>query len=397
MAKIATKITSVMSEQLIFVFLAIFPLGQLIRLSLTVFGVKIAFHPIDLVAGCALLLFLFSKVREPKIFKHISSFLAATTFSLLFSLTIFDAPHVLIGGLYLLRFFAYASFFIVTWNVMKTKKKKTTLFHSLILVCVLTGIFGWIQYFWLPDLTSLKFLGWDDHLYRLAGTFLDPGFTGIILVLGFLASLANYLDKGKRKILLILPAFFLLSIAFTYARASYVALIFGSVLLLPRKLGMKNGFWVFFLFLLILLLLPRPGSEGVKLERLHSVYARAVNYAQTVNIAAKHPLFGVGFNNICPARIKYYQDAGYESHSCAGSDSSLLFVAATTGVIGLLIFLNLSLQVLRGVKKNLYGITFLACSGALFFNSLFVNSLFYPWVMGWMGILLALALKNSKS
>ena len=38
--------------------------------------------------------------------------------------------------------------------------------------------FGILQYALVPDLRSLHILGWDDHLNRLAGSFLDPNFTG---------------------------------------------------------------------------------------------------------------------------------------------------------------------------------------------------------------------------
>ena len=75
--------------------------------------------------------------------------------------------------------------------------------------------------------------GWDDHLYRLIGTFLDPGFTAIILVFGFLTSLAYYLKpaapKGgfKNKYFLLISIFLFVSILFTYSRAGYIALIVG--------------------------------------------------------------------------------------------------------------------------------------------------------------------------
>ena len=144
--------------------------------------------------------------------------------------------------------------------------------------------------------------------------------------------------------------------------------------------------------LILIPLLPRPPGEGVKLERLHSVYAKAQNFSETVTIISKNPLFGVGFNNICAARIRYIGDPGYKSHACSGSDSSLLFVAATTALVGLLVFLYMAYKIIKSISRNVYGVSFLACSGALFVHSLFVHSLFYPWVMGWMGMLVAFVL-----
>ena len=393
-------IITVLSERLIFVYLVIFPLGQLIRLRLDFYGVKVPIHPTDVIVGISIVLFLLSRSEKPKIFKHILSFLLVALFSLIFSLTQFNISQVAIGSLYLVRLSAYAFFFLLTWNIVtKGKHLKGTLFNGLIAVSIAVGIFGWIQYFWLPDLRSLRLLGWDDHLYRLTGTFLDPGFTGIILVLGALTSISKYLRGKDRKVILI-SAFLLISIIFTYSRASYIAMFSGLIALfiLVKRDVKKVFFLVFLLFLLVLPFIPRQLSEGAQLERTHSIYAKITNYSQTLTIFKKSPLFGVGFNNICSFRVKYFGDLGYKSHSCSGSDSSLLLVLATTGVVGLLVFVNTSLQILRSVKRNLFGNTFLICSSALFIHSLFLNSLFYPWIMGWMGILLAIALGDrSKS
>jgi hypothetical protein len=71
-------------------------------------------------------------------------------------------------------------------------------------------------------------------------------------------------------------------------------------------------------------------------------------------------------------------------------------VLATTGILGFLIFANLIQKLVVDLAKNTYGLTFLSCLVALLIHSLFVNSLFYPWVMGWMGLLLSISLKPTK-
>ncbi|MCH7641056.1 O-antigen ligase family protein [Patescibacteria group bacterium] len=395
MAKTRGKLSEIFASRLIFVYLLLFPLGQLIRLESEFFGTKVTIHPVDIVAGLSLLLFLLGRLKTPAIFASISSFLAVAVFSLIFSLTILDSSQVLIGSLYLLRFIAYSSFFVVTWNFAKKKSNKATLFNSLIMVSVFTAVYGWVQYFWVPDLRTLKLLGWDDHYYRLTGTFLDPGFTGMILALGFLASVNKYFDRRKLKELVII-AFLAISTVFTYSRASYLALFMGLIVIfIAMKKSVKRLFFATLVLVIIVIpLLPRDLTEGARLERTHSIFAKLDNYSQTLSIIKKHPVFGVGFNNLCWARKIYLGDEGFISHSCSGSDSSLLFVLATTGVVGLLVFLNMSLKILKSVGRNIYGKTFLAASAALFFHSLFLNSLFYPWVMGWMGLLLALSIEQ---
>lgn len=390
------KLTNFLREWLPFIYLTLFPLGQLIRINYPLFGLSIRIHPTDLVVFSSLAAVIFSKPKLPKVFNYISPFLYAAGFSLVFSLASFSPKELFIGGLYLLRFLSYAAFFVLVYRLsFRRERLKQTLFNSLILVSLVTAIFGWIQYFWLPDLRTLKLLGWDDHLYRLVGTFLDPSFTGIILVFGFLLSMIKFIKTNDRKLLL-MSAFFMISVAFTYSRSSYLSLFTGLFLLpLFVKRSVKNILAILTIgFLLVVLSLPRPESEGVKLERTHSIYAKVQNYQETMAIIRKNPLFGIGFNNMCLARKGYFGDAGYESHSCSGADSSLLFVAATTGIVGFFIFLAMAMGVLKAVKKNIYGLAFLATSAALFTHSLFTNSLFYPWVMGYMGILLATGLKE---
>lgn len=379
---------ALISKRLIFLFLVLFPFGQIIRINLL--------HPIDLIAGISLPLLLISGYKKPKIFDFILAFLGVSLFSYIFSLTIFEDKRIYIGGLYLLRLFAYSAFFLTAWNIYQSKRSlKETLFNSLILVSFVVAIFGLIQYFFYPDITNFTIWGWDDHLYRLLATFLDPGFASIILIFGLLAILVKYLESKDKRHFYMLAVLFG-AIALTYSRAGYLALIGGLFTIFFLKKKIKYIFLLLGVFLLVLLFLPRPASEGVKLERMFSVYARLENYSETISIAKKSPLLGVGFNNICLAREKYWQRADFESHACSGSDSSLLLILATTGIVGLLIFLTLVCKLIMNLSKNIYGTAFLSCLVALLIHSLFVNSLFYPWVMGWMALLLSISLKKSK-
>ena len=79
-------------------------------------------------------------------------------------------------------------------------------------------------------------------------------------------------------------------------------------------------------------LLPRPGGDGVKLERTFSIIQRWENYQAGFKLW-QQPIFGLGFNT-----LRYYNQ-DYLSHASAGQDSSLLFVAVTTGLVGLTAYL----------------------------------------------------------
>lgn len=379
---------------IIFAYFVLFPFGQVIRLSFDIFGVTVPIHPIDLLAGLSLVVLLFKGFKKPRIYRHLLSFLFVASFSFLLSLIIFQNPKALIGGFYLLRLAFYGALFILAWNlIVKNEKLKYSFFKSLIAITVFTAIFGWIQYFSYPDLRPFVIYGWDDHLFRLAGTFLDPGFTSILLAFGALISLV-YFRKTKEKIFIVSFFFLLVTLAFTYSRAGYLAFIGGLIPLFALKKGIKKIAFLTISFIVLVLLLPRPGSEGVRLERTRSVFARFDNYSETLEIARHSPVLGVGFNNICLARQKYLGVGDFASHACSGADSSLLLVFATSGIVGLMVFIYLLYRVVKSTKRDLFGISFISCFFALLIHSLFVNSLFYPWVMGFMGILFATSIKE---
>ena len=66
--------------------------------------------------------------------------------------------------------------------------------HIYFKTCIIDPVFN---YFIFPDVRSLAVDQWDPHYYRLVGSLLDPGFTGIILVLFFS-------DKNKPTIKIVL-------------------------------------------------------------------------------------------------------------------------------------------------------------------------------------------------
>jgi hypothetical protein len=380
-------------EYLLFAYLILFPFGQILRWEVTAGNSIVPINPTDLIAVVIFLLGLIGKIQKPPIFKHLKNFIYAAGFSLLVSIGVFKNFSVVFGGLYLLRLISYSYLFLVTWNIIRDKKRW---FGLLLGVTFAVALFGWFQYFFYPDLRALYAWGWDDHLFRLAGTFLDPTFTGIILAFGFILSISSFLFNKKKK-LLFLALFFLISVAFTYARAVYLGLLAGSLLVFILKKNLKLVAFTFIIFFAVVLTLPRPSGEGVKLERSYSVYARLTNYQETLAIIGKSPVFGVGYNNLCLARQKYLGDYNPLSHSCSGSDSSLLLVLATTGIVGFLAFLKLLKEVIRSVSKDVYGVAFLGAAAALFLHGFFSNSYFYSWTMGFIALLLAVSLKGKTS
>lgn len=373
-------------KKLIFLYFVLFPFGQILRLNL---GGGIVLHPIDAVVGLAAIAFLTANQKEfPSYAGKLISFWALALFSLIFSLVFFKLSEILIGLLYLIRFAVYGVFSFWVWEKTKKEADKKLLLNSLLTAGLFVALFGWVQYFLFPDLRGLYYYGWDDHLFRLVSTFLDPAFTGIILVLALIIAL---LQKKWP-----ITFFLMLTLAFTYSRASYLAFALGILTLGLFTKKIKESLFLLSSFLILILFLPRPAGEGVRLERVNSPLLKLTNYQESLVLSQKSPLWGLGFNNLCIAKQKFLNNQTQTSHACSGLDSSFFFILATTGIWGLVLILDFSHSVLQGTKHNLFGTVFLVSALAAIFHSLFTNTLFYPWVMGWLFMLLAISRREGN-
>jgi len=257
----------------------------------------------------------------------------------------------------------------------------------LLLLSLATLISGAYQYLFFPDIRHLQIFEWDPHYYRLVGTWLDPGFTGLIIVFGLIFIFhAPGLARSWRTLLWFLGY---MALALTYSRASYFAFLISMAIISWRRRSLALWIGVLLLFGTTLILLPRPGGEGVNLQRTSTIQARLINWRQSWTIFSHHPVLGVGFNTYRYVQTRYgFLDSAdwLVSHSGAGADSSILFVLATTGIVGGLVYLAYlrSMLTIR-TYHHLLSTSLWAALG----HSLFLNSLFYPPVLVWLGLLLA--------
>jgi hypothetical protein len=366
---------------LIFLFLIIFPFGQILRIGIL--------QPLDVVVGIAAAYAIIKKLEVPEFFKHLRPFLLIAGASWILSIFLFHQITVLYGLLYLLRLAAYFYFGVFVWNFVKKKAgNKKLLLDSLLTLSVVSALFGWIQFFVIPDIRPFFVWGWDLHFLRIVGTFLDPTFLGLIIVFGLILSIYRCIDSlNFRNILLTL--FLLISLAFTYSRASYLAFIAAILAIIFFEKRFKKLLLLGISLILIAFVLPTSRNHSIDLFRTFSTFAKIENYQSTLKIFSTSPVFGVGYNNMCLAYRKYIGFQDFSSHACSGSDSSLLFVLTTTGIVGLMIFIFSVHKTVQSLPKNrtfyILGASFLA----LIVHSLFSNSMFYPWIMGWIVILLA--------
>lgn len=338
------------------------------------------------IAACLWGIVLLARLRESVAFlktdtasRRFLIFWSIAAVSLLLSPIPLSWEDRLVASGYLFRLLLYFCIYPAVCISLRTYALSARFVRwGLICTGILLAAIGWIQYALYPDLRNLAYLGWDPHFNRIFGTYLDPNYFGLIMVLSLILVVTiGLLDNWLIGLLLFI------TLLFTYSRSSFAAL-FISAGYLAAQSGRRLMFGVVAAaFALSLFFLPRPAGVGVRLERTETIASRLTSWQEGLDIFSAYPILGIGFNTL--RQVRASQDSGLpntQEHSGAGIENSLLFVAATTGLIGLLAFL----WFLSGVWGN--GSREVRAAGiAVIIHSLFVNSLFFPSVMLWLWLL----------
>lgn len=339
-----------------YLLLVLIFLGQLGRVN--ILGQNFPIIDIALILYTVIAVFNRAPSPLPKFSTPIFIFLAYSWVNLGIQYLVFGHNPVS-PAMYLLRLSCLLLIFIFPPVFSPHFKKAITL------TMLANIVFGLFQYFFWPDLTYLKAVGWDDHLNRLVSTFFDPTFTGLI----YLIFLIYIFFKKKHNLVsrfLFLVTF--VALALTYSRSTYLSLlvasgfysIFSKKFVLILITGIVVGISIF--------ALPRKAGEGTKLERVSSINAKSVNFQEGIALFKKYPVLGIGYNN-----IPYFKTSSPSSHSIGGYDASLLNILSTGGIIGFI------LLVIGYYQLFLSGTLIIRTMFiAVLVHSLFANSLFYP-------------------
>lgn len=407
MVALAEKIANNFLKIFFVILIFTIPLGEVVRVQLSN---NIAISATDILV-CVIVLFwilsrIFNKTKSPryKLKKPLIIFLSIAVLSLIVNFSGLGVLKFLISSLYLIRWFFYAVVYFIVLdfdNVFKKRIPSFLVFSGFILI-----LEGYAQYFFYPNLRNLYYLGWDEHLYRMFSSFLDPNFFGAFLVLYLLFVLGILFKSIKNKnkvasIALSILSFITLSAIFlTYSRGAYVMLIVGVFVFLSVKKQIKMAIGLFMVTIFAIIFFSGVGlkSEGTNLLRTTSTEARIPSALNAISIFRNNPIFGVGFNayGFAAEKYGYIKASNYPNHAAAGTDNSFLFILATTGILGLFSYLFLWFKIFLSArddigKKNIFAYVLLVSSIALFLDSLFINSLFYVFIMLWMWILAGLS------
>ncbi len=352
--------------------------GQLIRLPFL--GGGITMLDIVVIISCLYGLLKFKRPSQfPSFILAVLPFILIAVISLLFTPLNLQLDEYFISSSYIIRFSFYILFgYLISAGRFNSFQKQIN--NSLIFSGVSLAILGLLQFIFLPDLGFLTKYGWDPHYFRTVSTFLDPNFAGAYFVLTLIL-LINSRGKTSQFILIFL------ALLTTFSRSSYLMFLVSSLTLSFLKRSKKTGILAILLFLVLLLgfqAYTRLVSKPRNIDREQSASFRLSTWQQGIKIWQTYPILGAGFNayKYAVKENNLGDEQFLKSHGATSNDSSLLSVAATTGILGLISYiLFLGSLIKKGFKEN----SFLAASvSGLLIHSIFANSLFFSPILLWI-------------
>ncbi|HUD21123.1 MAG TPA: O-antigen ligase family protein, partial [Candidatus Saccharimonadales bacterium] len=409
-------------------FAAVFA-GQAVRLTfgnniheavslLNIFlGIVNAVALIWLLARCQLRE-LFRLIWRSPIWKWLLLFEAWALISLILNFGSFTHHQLVVGFLYWLKL---ATVLHLAYLVYAYWQEEKATFLRYFLVCSGAIILaGYVQLIFLPDFSFMTAYGWDPHMGRMLSTFFDPNYLAAFIVLVQTIILSKALEaQGKVKFFWWL--FFVgawLALYFTYSRSGWL-MGFVALTAVAFQRSWRTSLVIAAIFLVVLLFPNRLSgriSEGLSffnrttfsqgatnntslnaLSGDESAADRALSLGRAWSLSKRHWLIGVGYNTYGYAAIKDGLMTGSQQGQMSGmaSDSSILNIFATTGIIGLGIYLAFYASLLRisyklWRRRQLLGGVIFGYALALLVGSEFNNILFYGLIMACFLVLAAL-------
>ncbi len=362
--------------------------GQFIKIPVSGFNGPVLLDFAVAILNLILLIKLRLQLKKPNLFLNLGLLFSAIAFlSLILTPLKLNLLEFIASFFYIARFFNYILFgWLIYCDFLK--KSKNEIFWVIILSSLGLVILGLLQFFFLPNLLFLTDDRWDPHYYRTVSTFLDPNFLGAFLVMSMLIAISNNQRFIKKYLFVVFFALCFFALLTTFSRSSYLmfAVSLATYSLLKRSLKM----FLYTLILTALLMLSfyiytQVISKPRNIDRNQSASFRISTWQEGFKLFQSSPILGVGFNSYRFAlkQYKLVPDSFLESRGSSTNDSSLLYVLATTGLIGVITFVlflaSLAKLAFDNIRKNgVSGAVLFASLLGLIVHSFFNNSLFYP-------------------
>lgn len=322
-------------------------------------------------------------IKPPTFIIASLSFILVALLSLMLTPLSLTTEEYLSSFLYIIRFSVYI---LLGWLLLS--KALPSLKQNINQILLLSGgnlaVLGLFQFIFLPDLKFLSIFGWDPHYFRTTSTFLDPNFLGTFLVLTLILLYQRFLINKIWSLFMAVVIY--LALLTTFSRGSYLAFIAAFLTLSILNRSFRLGLVTTLLFLGLMLgfssyqiLIAQPRN----IDRAQSAESRLGTWQQGFKLFQSHPILGVGFNTYRYALREYgLGDQQFlKSRGSSTNDSSLLYIAATTGVVGFITYLFFLFAL---IKISLKGKILPAAIMGLLAQSFFANTLFYPPILLWI-------------
>lgn len=300
--------------------------------------------------------------------------------------------ELLISLLYWLRLSTYLLLLPALLMLVNTPAQRNFL-AQIIWVTILGVLLTIVLQLWIvPDLRGLPG-GWDPHLDRAVGSWLDPNFLGAFLGLSLLFSFPQALQR-RRPWMLLAIAGIVIAILLTRSRSTLVMLGGIVVLIVPILALLPPRYWsrylpgvlgvgtlVIGLFVAAVILLKERAISVFLFDPTVELRLQALK--QVWQLVADHGLVGVGYNAYQFAALRAGLIGDYTIHSRAGADNTFLTLWITTGIIGValysLLLCTIGWQLWHRWRKlrDPSALAALLGGAGLVIHSQFVNSLLY--------------------
>lgn len=389
--------------------LQVVPTGAVSVLDI-ILGLTVVGYVIRLERGGRLRDFFSATWRHP-VWKWSIIFLGLALLSLALNAPHYSSRELLVAGAYLARLAAALS---LIWFANFDPPTRSSFLRIFTVAAGTLVTLGFLQLIFVPDFRFMVAHGWDPHVGRLLSTFYDPNYFGVFLVLVMVVTFGRIIEtvgpSRRWQILLFVASW--VALYLTYSRSAWLA---GAIAVTGAAL--KRSWRLSLLFLLIFvgsLFLPtRLGQRFESTRHLanqqdfskNSVQCNeASNPAQCDNSGAqrvvslkkgvelwKHsPIIGVGYNAYGYGLVHYgiIGELRENVHSAQGSDSSLLNVLATTGLLGAVAFLAFYGRALLALRRRsaidpvadgLFWFTIAWLPVSFFNNSMLYLLILVPW------------------
>lgn len=383
--------------------------GQLIRLSLGTDdrgGSAIIMSDVTIV-GLAVTWFVKKLTKDPKVEPNkLSGPLLAFILIALASLFqgyviiartgVLELKEMIVALLYWIRFVEYALVFFIAFDVMRTVKEMKYMLKWILITGVLVAIGGFIQLIVMPDFTAYAVqYGWDPHYNRLLSTFFDPNFVGgyFGMLMSIAVAMLFYESRLSTRILLILGILTMgVALILTISRSGLLAFVvgLGIIGIIRSRIILLVG-----IMCIVLALVASPRfftriTEGLSVDE--TGVKRIESWEKGIKLTAGYPILGVGYNNLASVQDDLGLVDMFDVNNRSGFENSLLTILVTTGFIGffsylyiLWVFLKSAYDLYISSKSPPYykGLSLGIFAGILgiIANSMFINSLLYPFIL----------------